>query len=68
MIMKNKKLFELSKKITENKLQGMSENSVKTIKGGKLPLELAASCTSQNDCWGFGGTQTCSGNECWSYN
>ncbi|WP_306596936.1 hypothetical protein [Chryseobacterium sp. WLY505] len=46
----------------------MSENSVKTIKGGKLPLELAATCTSQNDCWGFGGTQTCSGNDCWSYN
>jgi hypothetical protein len=40
--MKNKKLFELSKKVTENKLQGMSENSVKTIKGGKLPLELVA--------------------------
>ncbi|BFO66400.1 ecotin [Chryseobacterium sp. S0630] len=66
--MKNKKLFELSKKITENKLQGMNENSVKTIKGGKLPLELAADCTSQNSCWGFGGTATCSGNSCWSYN
>ncbi|PWW27200.1 hypothetical protein [Chryseobacterium sp. AG844] len=31
--MKNKKLFELSKKITENKIPGMKRESVEVIKG-----------------------------------
>ena len=38
--MKNKKLHELSKKITENKLLGVDGNSIRTITGGKVSLEL----------------------------
>ena len=38
--MKNKKLFELFKKITENKIPGMKRESVEVIKGGEYKKRL----------------------------
>ncbi|KAB1229764.1 ecotin [Chryseobacterium viscerum] len=67
--MKNKKLHELSKKITENKLLGAGEHSIKTITGGKRSLEvLTGECSRENECWGYGSTaNNCSKNDCWYY-
>ncbi|QBA22320.1 ecotin [Chryseobacterium indologenes] len=65
--MKNKKLFELSKKITENKIPGMKRESVQVIKGG-IQKEIISDCAcfGANACWGY-GTSPCALNSCWAY-
>ncbi|WP_228411974.1 ecotin [Chryseobacterium sp. KLBC 52] len=67
--MKNKKLHELSKKITQNKLLGADAHSIRTITGGNMSLELLPNeCGRENECWGYGGTAgDCSKNECWYF-
>ena len=61
--MKNKKLMNISKKITENKVKSLDKNSVKAISGGRA-IELAI--CDKNDCWGYGGVD-CGTNSCWSF-
>ncbi|SHE99187.1 hypothetical protein [Chryseobacterium takakiae] len=63
--MKNQKLHELSKKITENKVKSLDNESAMMITGGTGNLSLVATCGT-NDCWGFSASG-CDKNGCWSY-
>ncbi|PWN60433.1 ecotin [Chryseobacterium viscerum] len=63
--MKNKKLEELSKKITQGKIKKLEKYEFLTIyagKGGSKDL-----CFESTDCGLLCGPLICSANECWSY-
>lgn len=63
--MKNKKLMNISKKITENKVKSLDKNVVNAISGGRAIEQSIVKCDT-NDCWGYGGVD-CGTNDCWGY-
>lgn len=65
--MKNQKLKDLSKKITENQVTSLSIDAIKTISGGRLPALESASCSGTNDCWSFSAGACDKANDCWGY-
>lgn len=66
-IMKNQKLKDLSKKITENQVTSLSIDAIKTISGGTTPALEGASCSGTNDCWSFSAGACDKANDCWGY-
>lgn len=62
--MKNKKLEELSKKITQGKIKKLQKYEVLTIYAGKKSI---IDCIDSPDCRTFCGPLVCSGNDCWMY-
>ncbi|MCJ7932651.1 MAG: ecotin [Chryseobacterium sp.] len=66
--MRNQKLTDLSKKVTEGKVKSLSTEEVNTISGGKGSIDLEVStCNGDNGCWGFSAPACGAKNSCWSY-
>ncbi|QQY32297.1 Uncharacterised protein [Chryseobacterium gleum] len=62
--MKNKKLVELSKKITLGKIKKLEKQEVLTIYAGK---DITGDCYGHPDCNSYCGPFICSTNDCWSF-
>lgn len=65
--MKNQKLKDLSKKITNAQVTPLSSNAIKTISGGRTPQQELTSCAGTNDCWRFSAGSCDKANDCWGY-
>jgi hypothetical protein len=63
--MKNKKLEELSKKITQGKIKKLQKYEVLTIYAGKK--SIIDECLDGPGCHTYCGPVVCSGNDCWMY-
>lgn len=64
--MKNQKLKDLSKKVTQSQVTSLNADEVKTISGGYKELTVNT-CPGENGCWGFSAPSCGAKNDCWSY-